>query len=282
MAERVIAGECALVTGGARGIGRAVASALLKEGLRVALTDLDGEAVRRTADELAKIAPGGESAVRAYTLDVSDSAAFEAVVEQVERELAPIDVLVNNAGIMCVGAFLQQDPKLDSRQIDVNLRGVIHGVRAVLPRMVKRRRGHVVNIASVVGKVATPYVTVYSATKHAVVGLTEALRYEYEDSGVSFSYVLPSFVNTELISGTGRLRYPPPIEPDDVANAVVRALRYGLVDVYAPRFGKLGAVLPALLPRRVVEGIGRWFGVDRVFREVDRQRRAAYEERVGR
>jgi NAD(P)-dependent dehydrogenase (short-subunit alcohol dehydrogenase family) len=282
MAERVIAGQCALVTGGARGIGRAVAEQLVREGLRVVVADLDAEGAARAASELSalELGAGVAPSVRGVALDVRDAAAFARLVEELERDFAPIDVLVNNAGIMPIGPFLEQDPVLDERQIDINLRGVIHGMRAVLPRMIQRRRGHVINMASVVGRVPTPYVAVYSATKHAVVGLTEAVRYEYEDSGVLFSYVLPSFVNTELTAGTGRVRYPPPVEPRDVAAAVVRALRYGLVDVYVPRFGKLGAVLPALLPRRVVERIGRWFGVDRVFREIDAARRAAYESRI--
>jgi NAD(P)-dependent dehydrogenase (short-subunit alcohol dehydrogenase family) len=284
MAERVIAGQCALVTGGARGIGRATAEQLVREGLRVVVTDIDGEGALRAATELSalRLGAGVQPSVRGMALDVRDAAAFGRLVEEIERDFAPVDVLVNNAGIMPIGPFLEQDPAQDDRQIDINLRGVIHGMRAVLPRMVQRRRGHVVNIASVVGRVPTPYIAVYSATKHAVVGLTEAVRHEHEDTGVLFSYVLPSFVNTELTSGTGRVRYPPPVEPGDVAAAVVRALRYGLVDVYVPRFGKLGALLPALLPRRVVERIGRWFGVDRVFREIDHAGRAAYESRISR
>jgi short-subunit dehydrogenase len=274
----VIAGQCALVTGGARGIGEATVRALLKEGLRVVIADLDPDLAEATARKLAAIGPE----VRSYPLDVRDAAAFAGLVDRVERELAPVDVLVNNAGLMSTGAFLDQAPALDERQIDVNLRGVIHGMRAVLPRMLARGRGHVVNVASVAGKVGVPYTAVYAGTKHAVVGLTEAVRHEYRDRGVSFSYVLPSIVNTELTAGLGRLRYPPVVEPADVADGIVRALLTGKVDVYVPRFGRLTTILPALLPRPVVERMGRWFGVDTVFASPDSAARAAYHDRINR
>lgn len=276
MAERVIAGMAALVTGGARGIGRATTEALLREGVRVAIADLDLPLAEQTAAALAGIGPE----VRAVALDVRDRDAFAALVARLEREWAPLDLLINNAGIMPLGPLLEQDPLLDDRQIDINLRGVLHGMRAVMPGMVRRGRGHVVNIASVAGKVGVPYAAVYAATKHGVVGLTEAARHEYQEAGLSFSYVLPSIVNTELTSGTKRLRYPPPIEPEDVAAGVIRALRTGEVDVYVPRFTKLSAVLPALLPRRVVEGVGRWFGIDKVFERLDGDARAAYQARI--
>lgn len=278
MADRVIAGMCAVVTGGARGIGLATAERLLREGLRVVLADLDGPLCEESARSLASIGPE----IRGLQLDVRDRDAFAAFVERVERELAPIDVLVNNAGIMSLGGLLSQDALLDDRQLDVNVRGVIHGLRAVLPGMVRRNRGHVVNIASVAGKVGVPYAAVYSATKHAVVGLTEAVHHEYRDTGLRFSYVLPGIVETELTSGTGSLRYPPRVQPADVALGVVHALRTGEVDVYVPRFGRLSAVLPAVLPRRVVERLGRMFGIDRVFENVDAEARAAYRERMSR
>ena len=201
MPERVIAGSCALVTGGARGIGRAIAEALLREGVKVVVADVDGVAAARCADELA----GEGRTVRAMDLDVRDLESFRSVVARLEAELAPVDILVNNAGIMPLGPFLEQAPGSDDRQIDVNLRGVIHGLRAVLPGMLRRRRGHVVNVASVAGKVGVPFAAVYAGTKHAVVGLTEAVRHELRDSGVDLSYVMPAIVDTELTSGTRSL-----------------------------------------------------------------------------
>lgn len=263
----------ALVTGGARGIGRAVAAALRDAGLRVALTDRD-----HTAAVAAAAALGDR--VAAYALDVTDATAFSAVVERVEADLGPVDVLVNNAGIMAVGAFLDQATRVDRAQVDINLFGVIHGMRVVLPGMLARGRGHVVNVASVAGRVPAPHAAVYTATKHAVVGLTEAVRAEHLESGVSFTYVLPAFVRTELTAGARPPRVVAPVEPEDVARAVVRALATRQVAVYVPRIGRIGHILPAILPRRALEPLGRWFGVDRLFSGIDPVARAAYEARV--
>ncbi|MCB9686128.1 MAG: SDR family oxidoreductase [Alphaproteobacteria bacterium] len=276
MPDRVIAGSCALVTGGARGIGRAIAVALLREGVKVVIADVDGVAAARTASELA----GDGRVVVPVDLDVRDREAFAAVVERIESDVAPVDILVNNAGIMPLGPFLEQSPDRDDRQIDINVRGVVHGMRAVLPGMLRRRRGHVVNVASVAGKVGVPFAAVYAGTKHAVVGLTEAVRHELRDSGVDLSYIMPAIVDTELTSGTRSLRYPPRVRPEQVADAVVRALRTGRVDVFVPEFTRLTAVLPILLPRSVVERVGRWFGIDQVFAELDADARRAYDLRM--
>jgi NAD(P)-dependent dehydrogenase (short-subunit alcohol dehydrogenase family) len=264
----------ALVTGAARGIGRAIAAALLDAGGRVALCDIDEQAVLRTAAEMAPRPAHG------FGLDVTDRAAFEGVVARVERELGPVDVLVNNAGIMPLGPFLDQPETADRRQMDINVWGVTHGMRVVLPRMIGRKRGHVVNIASCAGKASAPFASMYSATKHAVVGLTEGVRYELRATGVSFTYVMPSLVDTELIDGAHRLRWPPLVRPEDVANATVNAILRGKVDVFVPRAARLSAILPAVLPRRFYEGIGRALGVDRVFENIDVEARSAYDRRA--
>ncbi len=263
----------ALVTGGARGIGRAVTEALLAEGLSVAIADRDEITAAHTARELG-------DRVRAYPLDVTDLDAFIAVVARVERDLGPVDVVVNNAGIMPLGAFLDQSPRSDRAQMDINVHGVIHGMRATLPGMLARGRGHVVNIASVAGRVPTPHAAVYAATKHAVVGLTEAVRAEHEGSGVAFTYVLPSLVDTELISGTGRLNLSKPVTPQRVARDLVSALHTGQVDVWVPRFTRIGQIIPAIAPRRLTEAVARLFGLDKLFAKVDEAGRQAYRDRI--
>lgn len=272
-----ITGRLALVTGGARGIGRAIASALLEAGAPVAIADLDELAGRAAAEQLAHLGPE----VRAWPLDVTDGEAFEELIARVEREQGPVSILVNNAGIMPVGPFLEQPPSHDQRQIEINVFGVIHGMRAVLPRMLARREGHIVNLASVAGRSGTPYAAVYSGAKHAVVGLTEAVRHEVRDRGVELSYVLPAFVDTELISGTGRPRWPAPLRPEDVAQAVVRrALERRRVEVYVPRLARLSKILPAVLPRPVYERIGVAFGLADMFAQIDPAGRARYVQRV--
>jgi NAD(P)-dependent dehydrogenase (short-subunit alcohol dehydrogenase family) len=261
----------AMVTGGARGIGLATASRLVSDGWRVVIADVDGEEAVRAANGIG---------ATGFALDVRDADAFTALVRRVEVELGPVDVLVNNAGIMPVGPFDAQPLDMDRRQLDINVLGVIHGTRAVLPSMRARRSGHVVNLASVAGKVGCPDIAVYSAAKHAVVGLTEALRREYGREGVKFTYVCPAFVRTELISGAPGPRWPPPVLPDDVARAIVRALRTGAVEVYVPRIARLATVLPAVLPRRVVERLGELFGLTAMFSGTDPTKRAAYAARI--
>jgi len=275
---REIANGVAVVTGGARGIGRAIAETLLRERVAVAIVDRDATAALETAEVLTTIGPR----VAAYALDVTDLDAFRKVLARIEADLGPIDFLINNAGIMPLGGFLDQDPDTDRKQIDVNLFGVLNGMRAVLPGMASRGRGHIVNIASVAGRIPTPYASVYSASKFAVIGATESVRFEYHDSGVDFSYVMPALVETELIAGTGRPRFPPAAKPSDVADAVLKALRTGKVELFVPRFTRLSVILPALLPRRVYERIGRAFGIAEMFATVDDAQRASYQERISR
>lgn len=264
-------GAIAIVTGGGRGIGRAIASSLVREGLTVWIADVDDAFGSDTARAI------GASFIH---LDVRDPDAWRAAVDRIRRDDGPVEILVNNAGIMPIGAFLTQDPAADRRQFDINLWGVANGLRAVLPGMIALGRGHVVNVASVAGRVGTPHAAMYSATKHAVIGLTEAVRHEVRSTGVRLSYVLPSLVETELIAGTGRPIWPPVSRPEHVADAVVDALKTGRVEIYVPRAGRLSVLLPALLPRRLTERIGRWLGIDQMFATVDGDRRANYAKRT--
>lgn len=261
----------AMVTGGGRGIGRAIVAAFHKRGIRTVVADIDRATAERTASYF-----GGYP----LHLDVTDATAFARGVEQAEREVGPVDVLVNNAGIMPVGPLEEQPGSMDRRQVDINVHGVIHGFRAVLPSMRARRSGHIVTIASVAGRIGCANAAVYSATKFAVIGLSEAMRYELEDTGVNVSYILPGFVQTELITGAPGPRWPPPAKPEHVAAAVLRAVDTGKVDLYVPRIARLSAVLPALLPRRVYEPLGKAFGLNTMFHGVDPSARKAYRERI--
>lgn len=270
---RSLNGKVAAITGAARGIGRATATALVGAGARVAIGDLDAELARATAGELGGGAIG-------LGLDVTDRGSFERFLDEVERELGPLDVLVNNAGIMHLGRFVEEDDAATLRQIDVNLLGVILGTRLALPRLTGRGAGHVVNIASSAGKVGVPGGATYSATKHAVVGLTEAVRAESQGSGVEFSIVMPGVVNTELAAGLARGRAIEVVEPEDVAAAIVAALRFPTVDVFVPSsIGPINQVM-SLLPRRLREAVGRALKVDQILASFDAGSRASYESRA--
>ena len=271
--SRSVAGRVVAITGAARGIGRATAVALMGQGARVAIGDLDAELARRTADELG---PGAS----AFALDVTDRASFELFVDAVEAELGPIEVLVNNAGIMPLGSFVAEEDITARRMVDINVHGVLHGMKVVLPRLVARGHGHVVNIASAAGKGPYPGGATYCGTKHFVVGVSEAVRGELRGTGVDISVVMPVVVDTELATGVGTPRGVPKIKPEDVAAAIVDVLRRPRFDVYVPRsIGPLTA-LAGVLPRRVRELVLRAMGADRVLWRVDDAARRDYEVRA--
>ncbi len=211
----------------------------------------------------------------ALPLDVTDRDSFAAFLDGAEERFGPLDVLVNNAGIMQIGRFIDEDDLTARRMIDINLHGVILGCKLALARMVPRDRGHIVNISSQAGKFGAPGGATYSATKHAVVGLTEAIRGELRLMGahIDVSYVMPFVVNTELGSGLGEARGMSSLEPSDVADAIVDALKTGRVDVWVPKEAKRNNVLGVLLPRSLAEGMARAMKADRVLAGADLNRR---------
>jgi short-subunit dehydrogenase len=273
--SRILAGQTAAITGAARGIGKATAQALLRQGMRVAIGDVDLAAARQTAAEL------GPSAV-ALPLDVTDRASFASFLDRAEEQLAPIDVLVNNAGIMSIGRFIDEDDLTARRMIDINLHGVILGMKLALERMLPRNRGHIVNISSQAGKFGAPGGATYSATKHAVVGLSEAVRGELRmmKADVDLSYVMPFVVNTELGGGLGEARGMKVLQPMEVADAIVEALHSGRVEVWVPRSAKHTSTLGVLLPRRLSEGMARALKADQVLAGADASARRGYELRA--
>jgi NAD(P)-dependent dehydrogenase (short-subunit alcohol dehydrogenase family) len=274
---RILAGQSAAITGGGRGIGRATASAFLEAGMRVAIGDVDLAAAQRTAAEL------GPRTV-ALPLDVTDRDSFTRFLDGAEEQIGPLDVLVNNAGIMPVGRFLDEDDLTAQRIVDIDLHGVIFGMKLGLARMVPRDRGHIVNIASQAGKLGTAGIATYSAAKHAVVGLTEAVRAELRLMGahIDLSYVMPYIVNTELGGGLGQARGFHNVEPSEVADAVVDALRHGVVEVWVPKSTKRTYQVGTLLPRAAAEGIARAMRVDRIVANADVAARRDYELRAAR
>ena len=270
--RRSLSGKVVAITGAARGIGKATAAALVRKGCRVAIGDLDLPLAERTAAELG----GGTIAV---ALDVTDRASLAAFLDEAERQLGPLDVVINNAGIMPVTPFVEEGEDSIRRQVDINLHGVISGTQMAIERMRPRGSGHIVIIASQAGKGGFPGIATYSATKHAVVGLSEAVRAELRDSGVEVSCVMPTVVNTELTAGVGQ-KLIKPVEVEDVANEIVDALEVPRFDVWVPRSNGALFKFVALLPRTWREALGRFMKVDKLMTEVDHSARHAYEERA--
>jgi NADP-dependent 3-hydroxy acid dehydrogenase YdfG len=272
--HRILTGQVAAITGAARGIGRATAQAFLREGMRVAIGDLDLETARRTAQEL------GHGTI-ALPLNVTERASVKAFLDETEAQLGPIDVLVNNAGIMQVGHRVwEEDDATTLRMIDINVNGVMFGVKEIVPRMLARGRGHVVNIASTAGKGGFPGGATYCGTKHFVVGLSEALRAELRGTGVDVSCVMPVVVNTELASGLQETRGVKHVQPEDVAGEIVSALQDNRFDVFVPRSVAQITRVMSVLPRGGREAVSRAMKADQVLAQVDAGKRAAYELRV--
>jgi NAD(P)-dependent dehydrogenase (short-subunit alcohol dehydrogenase family) len=273
-AARSLAGKVVVITGGARGIGRATAAALIAQGARVAIGDIDAPLAEQTASELGSGTVG-------LALDVTDHGGFDAFLTEVENRLGPVDVLINNAGIMPIGPFVDESDATARRMVDINLHGVIHGSKLALERFMPRGRGHLVNIASVAGKGGFPGGATYCATKHAVVGLSEAVRAEMRKTGIDVSIVMPVVVNTELGSGLQRSRGIKVVEPEDVADAIVEALQTGRVDVYVPRQVGLLMRMAQVLPRSVADFVTKVLKGDQVLVNPDHLLREAYENRTG-
>jgi short-subunit dehydrogenase len=261
------------VTGGGNGIGRAVALRLAAAGARVAVGDIDLAAAQAVADEI-----GGDAFASA--LDIADSAGFAAFLDGAERRHGPLSVMVNNAGVDWVGPFHEEPDEVTRREIEINLYGTTVGSKLALTRMLPRRQGHLVNVASGVGRVPLPGSATYAGTKHGVVGLTESLRLEYRGSGVDFTVVLPSQVETAMIDGQGRPRALPIVSADDVAKAVLDAIRHKRFEVWVPRSQGASAKLGAMLPRAVRELIFRAIGVGRIAGDSDPDARRDYHRRA--
>jgi NAD(P)-dependent dehydrogenase (short-subunit alcohol dehydrogenase family) len=271
--DRPLEGSVAVVTGGARGIGLATATALRNRGARVAIGDVDEDAVTAAAASLGPDVVAGR-------LDVTDPNSFAAFLALVERELGPLDVLVNNAGIMPVGPMLDEPHAVARRVVDINLMGCMTGMKLALRGMLERRRGHVVNIASAAGKSPVPGGASYCATKAAIVALTETARVEFAGRGVDFTCVMPSFTATDLIAGTRVTRFIPAVAPAAVGEAIARAVVRPRPDVYVPAtVGPMLRMQP-LLGRRLRDAINRLIGADRSFLDVDHAARRDYDARI--
>jgi NAD(P)-dependent dehydrogenase (short-subunit alcohol dehydrogenase family) len=270
---RSLDGQVVAITGGGRGIGRATATALIAKGARVAIGDIDAPLAERTAAELGSGAVG-------LRLDVTDKASFIEFLDEVESRLGPLDVLVNNAGIMPVGPFVDEADPATSKLIDVNVMGVIIGSKLALQRFRPRGRGHIVQLASIAGKGGFPGGATYCATKHAVVGLTETMRAELRGSGIEVHQVLPIGVNTELYSGVKQARGFKTPEPEEVADAIVNLLQTGRFEQYVPRYMAAVVRMNALMPRSITEAITRITHADRLLMNADPDARAAYTARM--
>lgn len=263
------------ITGGARGIGYHTAEELIRRGHRVAIGNIDELQLKVSAEEL-----GLDVAVR---LDVTDPASIASFLDATEEALGPIDVLINNAGVMPTGHVHEETDEVTRRQVEINVLGVIFGTKIALQRMLPRQQGHIINTASLAGELPVPGLATYCGTKFAVIGFTEAARQEYRKSGVTLSTVRPTFTNTELVSGTSGAKGMRNAEPQEIARATADLIERPRPFVRVTRIAGTMVAAMKFVPERMSTQLGAMLGTDTVFLDrVDTAARQAYLERIGR
>ena len=266
-------GKRVAITGAARGIGLATARALVGRGARVAIGDLDAELARAAAEGLGQDAVG-------LGLDVTGTPSFEAFLDAAEGAIGPLDVLVNNAGIMWLGSFLEESEGTVARQLEINLHGVIRGTKLVVPRMLQRGGGHVVNIGSAASRLAIAGEATYVAAKHGVLAYSECAQDELLGTGIEISVVMPGVVHTRLAGGMDAGRGVRPLEPQEVADAVVSAIERPRLDVFVPAQIAFFSRLSLALPPRGRRLLRRLAATNRVATQPDWTARSDYQQRI--
>ncbi len=267
-------GASAIVTGGASGIGQSIVRALAARGARVVVADIDSGGAEAEASALR--AKGYEAIAEA--VDVTDAVAVESMVAGVERRRGQIDFLFNNAGIIYIGDLLDMDDDAWKRTLDVNLWGVVNGVRAAYPRMAKQGSGCIVNTASVAGLSPAPGFTIYAASKHAVVGLSQSLRAEARKYGVQVNVLCPGFIRTPMVTNANfaamngasaaadvqkRIYFA---EPDQVAADLMRGIERDTAVIVTPAIARLAISILRYAPFAGEFFAGKFMEVIREFR----------------
>jgi short-subunit dehydrogenase len=271
-----IRGKTIAITGAARGIGHATAKALLARGARVVIGDRDVAVLESAVAGLSRL-----GMVSGHPLDVTDRESFATFLDKARTDGdGHIDVLINNAGVMPIGPFLEQSEQSIRSSIEVNFYGVLTGCQLALPEMMTRRGGHIINIASLSGLIPVPGQVVYVGSKFAVVGLSAALADEVAPHGVEVSVVMPPFTNTDLIAGTKSGGAIKPVEPEEIAAAIVKTLDKPKTHVSVPAALRFTAQAAQMLGPRGRRWLNKRLGLDRVFLDFDTNARKSYEDRA--
>jgi all-trans-retinol dehydrogenase (NAD+) len=257
---RSLHGKRVLITGSGQGLGRAIADQFARAGAEVIITDRDYALVEAAVAELHK---AGQRAV-GYLLDVTLPEQIATVRSRLLAEHGPLDVLVNNAGIVFGGPFVDTPIDRHRTTLAVNLIGVLEVTQAFLPDLLTRPEGHVVFISSASALIALPFATTYAASKWAVLGFAESLREELRVQGqhhVSITSVCPSYVDTGMFHGVRPPRFIPWLRPEQVAQATLRAVERRRELVLMPWPVKVMPILGGILPRGLYRRLCAWLGV---------------------
>lgn len=259
-----------LITGGARGIGAATAALFAAHGARVWIGDVDADACTATAAQLG---------ICGAHLDVTDTGSWRALVERIEAD-GPLEILINNAGVMPLGPFEAETGQIRDLILDVNVRGVLNGMQAVIEPMAARGHGHIINVASMAAMIPIPGMLSYNASKFAALGASLAARREYAGTGVAVSAILPSAVRTELASGAPLGGGMPTVDPADVAAAILEVVGSRVARRSVPRWVAPAWDARAFVPERLQNLARRILDDRRALTGIDTTARAGYIARV--
>lgn len=258
-------GKVVLVTGGGHGIGRETALAFAREGARVVVADVN----QAWLDETVEMLEREGCRATGVQVDLREREQVESMVDRAVSEAGPVDVLVNNAGIVYTKRFVDLSGSEIQDTLDVDLMAPIWACRRVAPSMLERGSGHIVNVSSAVGKTSNPFLSVYCASKFGLVGFTDTLQQELGPRGVGTTVVNPGWISSGMFSGAKRIalitRWSP---PEYVAGIIVSAVKKNRAEVHVPRIMWIGGFLRALLGPKVMAVLWRLFGGDSLFASV--------------
>lgn len=256
-----IKGANVLVTGGGNGIGKMLGEKCLREGAaNLIIWDINDDNLSKTAREFRN---KGYDNVHVYNVDVSSATDIDRAATEVLLNIGNVDILFNNAGIVVGKNFWEHSARDIDKTIDINVKGVMHVARVFVPEMVKQRRGHVINIASAAGIISNKKMSVYVGSKWAVKGWSESLRMELEGEGgdLHVTTVCPSYINTGMFSGVKAPMLFPLLEPEDITDQIMNAIKKNDLFVLAPDFLKAIPFLKGVFPTRIFDFVAEWLGV---------------------
>ena len=259
-------GKVALITGGSRGLGKLLAEKFASNGARVVLWARTQSDLDSAVEEF----KGKGWEAYAYSVDVSDVDRVLEAARQVRKDVGTVDVLINNAGVVHGGPFLEVSAEEHRQTVDINFNAQMWTIKAFLPEMVERNSGHVINISSAAGLSYSPLMTSYCGSKAAVINFTDALRLEMKCSGkngVKFTIVAPAFIKTGMFEGVKTPFWLPWLEPDKLAAKIYRGYQRNAEMVAEPAFPKLAPIIRANTSRRALDFFQTVFGLSDSMKE---------------
>jgi len=253
-------GKNVVITGAGLGMGRGLALKLAEEGANVAICDVRKEELEDTAKQ------AREKGVEAYAevLDITDTKGVYKFRDNVHKKLGKVDMLINNAGVVHGGMFLDIPDEQHRHTMEVNIMAIFWMTKAFLPDMVEKKSGYIVNIASAAGLIGVSRGTSYSASKFGAVGFTDALRNELRATGlkdINFTVVCPSFVSTGMFDGATAPKFTPFVSTGYMVHKILEAVKKNKLYVLEPHSVKITPVIKALLPSRVWDRVGKFSGM---------------------